>query len=157
MQRGITCVETFDFEVVDKIYKPYDNLALAVTLYGDGTSDKKVIGALSEAIAARKEDASARTRLKEVFTAPTLQMVTFTITEKGYALRDAAGKWFGFVQADIENGPSAVGSVIPLVTSLLLDRYEAGRLPLALVSMDNVSHNGEKLRSAVLEVAEAWL
>ena len=82
MQRGITCVETFDFEVVDKIYKPYDNLALAVTLYGNGTSDKKVIGALSEAIAARKEDASARTRLKEVFTAPTLQMVTFTITRR---------------------------------------------------------------------------
>ena len=30
--KGITCVETFDFDVVDKIYKPYDNLVLAVTL-----------------------------------------------------------------------------------------------------------------------------
>ena len=29
--KGITCVETFDFDVVDKIYRPYDNLVLAVT------------------------------------------------------------------------------------------------------------------------------
>lgn len=34
MKKGITCVETFDFDVVDKIYKPYDNLVLAVTLKG---------------------------------------------------------------------------------------------------------------------------
>ena len=32
MKKGITCVETFDFDVVDKIYRPYDNLVLAVTL-----------------------------------------------------------------------------------------------------------------------------
>ena len=28
--KGITCVETFDFDVVDKIYKPFDNLVMAV-------------------------------------------------------------------------------------------------------------------------------
>lgn len=30
--KGITCVETFDYDVVDKIYKPFDNLVMAVTL-----------------------------------------------------------------------------------------------------------------------------
>ena len=35
MDRGITCVETFDFDVVDQIYTPYDNLVLAVTLNSD--------------------------------------------------------------------------------------------------------------------------
>ena len=29
MDKGITCVETFDFDVVDKIYAPYDNLQRA--------------------------------------------------------------------------------------------------------------------------------
>ena len=29
--QGITCVETFDFDVVDKIYQPCDNLVMAVT------------------------------------------------------------------------------------------------------------------------------
>jgi len=43
MKKGITCVETFDFDVVDKIYKPYDNLVLAVTLKADGSTDKQVI------------------------------------------------------------------------------------------------------------------
>ena len=29
MDRGITCAETFDYEVADRIYKPYDNLVIA--------------------------------------------------------------------------------------------------------------------------------
>ena len=41
MDTGITCVETFDFDVIDKIYKPFDNLVLAVTLKADGSTDKK--------------------------------------------------------------------------------------------------------------------
>jgi len=154
--RGITCVETFDFEVVDRIYRPHDNLALAVTLYGDGTTDRRVVGSLCEAIAARKEDRAARARLREIFTDPGLRLVSFTITEKGYALRNAAGDLFDFVREDMEKGPEAVNGAIALVVSLLLDRYLAGQWPLALVSMDNVSHNGEKLRGAVLEMAEAW-
>ena len=35
LDRGITCVETFDYDVVDKIYEPYDNLGLNVILHGD--------------------------------------------------------------------------------------------------------------------------
>ena len=49
MDTGITCVETFDFDVIDKIYKPFDNLVLAVTLKADGSTDKKVLGSLMEA------------------------------------------------------------------------------------------------------------
>ena len=33
LDRGITCVETFDYDVIDKIYKPYDNLSLSVILH----------------------------------------------------------------------------------------------------------------------------
>ena len=39
LDRGITCVETFDYDVVDKIYDPYDNLGLSVILHGDGTRE----------------------------------------------------------------------------------------------------------------------
>lgn len=35
-------------------------------------------------------------------------------------------------------------------------RYQNGRLPLAMVSMDNCSHNGDKLRGAVTAFAKAW-
>ena len=43
LDRGITCVETFDYDVVDKIYEPYDNLGLSVILHGDGTREYKVL------------------------------------------------------------------------------------------------------------------
>ena len=95
MNTGIICAETFDYDVVDKIYKPFDNLALAVTLHADGKQDKRVLGSLCEAI-----KATERTRLAEIFTAKTLQLVSFTITEKGYALHGSDGKYFGFVESE---------------------------------------------------------
>ena len=157
MDTGITCLETFDFDVVDQIYRPYDNLALGVTLHSDGSVDKRVIGALAEAIALRPGDAAARKRAEEIFRDPGLQMVSFTITEKGYELRDPNGNWFEFVKRDLENGPQgALSSAMTLVTALLAARYEAGGAPIALVSMDNVSQNGRKLRESVLETAGYW-
>ena len=153
MDRGITCVETFDYDVVDKIYTPYDNLALAVYLKSDGTVDKQVLGGLSEAIKAQSSDPAAWARLKAVFTNPGLQLVTFTITEKGYALRNTEGRYFGYVQADMDNGPEKVTGAMGVVAAMLYARYQAGKLPLALVSMDNVARNGEKLRNSVMETA----
>jgi fructuronate reductase len=153
MDKGITCVETFDYDVVDKIYKPYDNLALAVTLYEDGKQEKKIIGSLTEAIKAPQENE----RLKEIFKNPKLQLISFTITEKGYALHDSEGNYFTFVKADIENGPGKSKGAMGIIASMLLERYNAGKYPLALLSMDNVSQNGKKLRDSVLEIAQRWL
>ena len=156
MDRGITCIETFDFDVVDRIYAPYDNLALAVILKADGSVEKRVLGGLSEAIKARSADSGAWARMKAVFTHPGFQLASFTITEKGYALRDAGGEYLSYVRADLENGPEKVVGAMGIVTSMLHARYRAGRLPLALVSMDNVARNGEKLRNSVLETARVW-
>lgn len=69
LDRGITCVETFDYDVVDKIYKPYDNLGLNVILHGDGTREYKVLGALAEAVKAQSSDPAQWNRLKEIFAA----------------------------------------------------------------------------------------
>lgn len=156
MDRGITCIETFDFDVVDKIYLPFDNLVISVILNADGSVNRRVLGSLSEVIKARADHPSDWTRMREVFTHPEFQMASFTITEKGYALRDTAGKYFGYVCADIEQGPERVVGAMGIVTAMLYARYKAGRLPLALVSMDNVARNGEKLRASVLEIAAEW-
>lgn len=156
MTKGITCVETFDFDVIDQIYKPYDNLVLAVTLKADGSTDKEVLGSLSEAIKAQSSDESQWNRLKEIFRNPGLKMISFTITEKGYALKGADGTYFPFIQADIENGPEKAGSAMAVVCALLNERYLAGRMPLAVVSMDNCSHNGEKLQTSILTMAQEW-
>lgn len=156
LDRGITCVETFDYDVIDKIYKPYDNLSLSVILHGDGTREYKVMGALAEAVKAQSSDPEQWNRLKEIFKAKSLQLVSFTITEKGYALQKADGGWFPFVEADIKNGPDRATGAMAVLTAMLYERYKAGKYPIALVSMDNCSKNGAKLRESVLKMTEEW-
>ena len=137
LDRGITCVETFDYDVVDKIYDPYDNLGLSVILHGDGTREYKVIGALAEAVKAQSSDKVQWSRLKEILPVNPLQMVSFTITEKGYALQKADGTWFPFVEADIKNGPDKACGAMAVLVCNVYGRYKAGRYPIALVCMDN--------------------
>ena len=154
--KGITCVETFDFDVVDKIYEPFDNLVMAVTLKEDGSTDKRVLGSLTEAVKAQSASKEAWSRLKEIFANPQLEMISFTITEKGYALRDAKGAFFPFIQSDIDNGPDKAVSAMAVVAALLFERFNTCKAPLAVVSMDNCSQNGAKLRESVLTMAEEW-
>lgn len=157
LDTALTCVETFDYDVVDKIYRPFDNLGLSVVLNTDGTRDYKVLGAFGEAVKAQSTDPEQWNRLKEIFVSPSLQLVSFTITEKGYALANAEGKYLPYVQADIDHGPDRATGAMPIVTSMLLERYKKGGTPLALVSMDNCSQNGSLLRSSVLTMTEEWL
>ena len=89
--KGIIAAETFDYDVIDKMYAPFDNLALLVTLKADGSTDKKVIGSLADGIKADSSCEESWNRLKEIFANPSLQMASFTITEKGYGLRGADG------------------------------------------------------------------
>ena len=63
------------------------------------------------------------------------QLVSFTITEKGYALQKADGSWFPFVENDIKNGPEQVTGAMAVLVAMLLERYKAGKYPLALVSI----------------------
>ena len=156
MDRGITCVETFDYDVVDKIYQPYDNLGLNVILHGNGTREYKVIGSLAEAVKAQASDPEQWKRLKEIFASSSLQLVSFTITEKGYALHRADGTWLPYVAADIQNGPEKATGAMAVLVAMLYVRYQVGKYPLALVSMDNCSQSGAKLRESVLTMAEEW-
>ena len=43
-----------------------------------------------------------------------------------------------------------------VVAALLLERYKTCKAPLAVVSMDNCSHNGEKLRNSITEMISEW-
>lgn len=154
--KGIICAETFDYDIIKQIYEPYDNLVLAVTLKADGSTDKKVLGSLCEAVSANSGNEQSWNRLKEIFTNDGLQMISFTVTEKGYALKGADGDYLPYVKPDLENGPMKPVGAMAVVTALLYERFKAGAMPLAVVSMDNCSHNGEKLQSAVLLMAKEW-
>ena len=121
--RGVIVAETFDFEVVDKAYTPYDNLSLLVSLQSDGNIEKKVIASITEALKADPQFADWQ-RLVDIFRQPSLQMISFTITEKGY----------GFNDADLARGLKPVFAM-GKVCALLLERYQAGQFPLTVQSM----------------------
>ena len=156
-EKGIVAADTFDYDIIDKIYTPFDHLTMMVTLNPDGSTSREIIGSVAEGLRADSTDAVHFARLSEIFRNPALQMTSFTITEKGYALTRPDGTYLPVVQADMAEGPAASRHAMSVVTALLLARYNAGRLPIAMVSMDNCSHNGEKLRSSVLTVANAWI
>ncbi len=153
---GIISVETYDYEILDKVYHPYDNLSLVVTMYPDGNLGKEVMGSISEALVGDCSKKNDWERLKEIFTKPSLQMASFTITEKGYNLAKTTGEYFPEVLEDFKNGPSCPQNVMAKVVALAYERYLSGKHPIAFVSMDNCSHNGEKLYNAVKKVAVKW-
>ena len=154
--RGIIAADTFDYEIITRIYDPFDCLTMNVTLNPDATTSREIIASVAEGLRADAKDAAQIARLMQIFSSPSLQMVSFTITEKGYALRSMAGELMPVVQADMAEGPKAARHAMSIVAAMMLARFEAGAHPIALVSMDNCSHNGEKLKSSVLEIARAW-
>ena len=156
LDRGLIVAEGFDYEIVEKMYAPHDNLGIVATLKADGTIEKTVVGSVAESLPLDSDNEAAYGRLKEIFANPSLQMATFTITEKCYSLVIGKGEQLADVTADFAAGPEKPASYMGKVTSLLYARYKAGELPIAMVSTDNCSHNGDKLYAAIAAFAKAW-
>ena len=154
--KGLTVVEGFDYEIVEKMYRPHDNLSILVTLKADGSVDKTVVGSIAESCILDSNDDKEFSRLKDIFSADSLKLCTFTITEKGYSLVNAAGETLPAVKEDFENGPEKPQSYIGKVAALLYERYTSGKKKIAMVSTDNCSHNGDKLFAAMDAFAKNW-
>ena len=144
--RGVIVAEGFDYEIIDKAYRPYDNLSLLVLLKSDGSIEKRVVASVTESLKADFQFETDWARLTEIFKAPSLQMVSFTITEKGYSV----------APADLDRGMTPV-LMMGKLAALLYQRYLAGAYPITVQSMDNCSHNGDKVREGVLAYADRWV
>ena len=156
LDTGLIAAEGYDYEIIEKSYRPHDNLSILATLKADNTVEKTIVGSIMESLILDSKNEVEYARLREIFKNPSLQMASFTITEKGYATANAKGEFFPAVAADFEKGPEAPESYLGKVVSLLYTRYTHGALPIAMVSMDNCSHNGDKLYAAVNAFAKAW-
>ncbi|WP_198182951.1 MULTISPECIES: mannitol dehydrogenase family protein [Bifidobacterium] len=154
--RGILAAESFDPAIIDQAYTPFDDRYLQVILKADGSMKTSLVASVAGAYPLG-EDPEPMHDLKQVFRNPSLQMVTATITEKGYALADSLGQPLPWIAPEFERGPAKAKSAIAVITTLLLERYRAGALPLALVSTDNFSQNGERFGQAVRQMADEWI
>ena len=157
IETGLIAAEGYDYEIIEKMYRPHDNLGILATLKADNTVEKTIVASVMESVILDSENEAEFGRLKEIFCKSSLQMASFTITEKGYSLVDGRGNIVPAIEADFANGAAAPASYMGKVVSLLYTRFKNGRLPIAMVSMDNCSHNGDKLAAAVWAFAEKWV
>ncbi len=155
LERGIIAVG--GHEAMEQLFWPHDNYTVLATLKADGTVEKTIVGGVAETLTMDAGYPEHFDRLKEIFMKDSLQMVSFTITEKGYSLLGSDGAFRDDVMADFENGPANPISYMGKITSFLYARYQAGMRPLAMVSMDNCSHNGTILYNAIIEYVNAWI
>ena len=156
MDKGIIVGEGFDYEIIERAYRSFNELSLLVTLKADGSVDKTVVGSVIESLKMDSSNKGEFSRLKDIFTASSLQIVSFTITEKGYSLVNARGEVMPDVQEDFKKGPKQPVSYMGKLTALLYERYKKSADPIALVSMDNASHNGALLQQTVTEFVDVW-
>lgn len=154
LDRGLIVAEGYDYEIIEKMNRPHDEYSVLVTLKADGTTEKTVIGSIVESCILDAENKKEYQRLSDIFCKDSLQMVSFTITEKGYSLVNGKGEFLSDVKADFLAGPEQPSSYIGKVASLLYARYKDGEKPIAMVSMDNCSHNGDKLFASIHTFAE---
>lgn len=140
-ETGIIVYEAYDEEIIEKSFAPYDNLTLGVTLNSDGSTEKRVIASIADAFSNDME------RLAQIIANENLQMITLTITEKGYAVTPES----------VCKDPAKASTALEQITLGLFSRFEAGALPLTIVALDNFAENGSVLASAISTIADTWM
>jgi len=138
---GIIAYEAFDDAIIPLSFAPHDNLTLGITLYANGNVDKRVVASIADAFCCNLP------ALCQVIAKPSLQMISFTITENGYKVDPAK----------ICSSPDKAITTLEQVAAGLLSRFQTGGKPIALVSMDNFAENGTQVEKAIVAIAQAWL
>ena len=92
LDRGLVVAEGYDYEIVEKMNRPHDDYTILVTLLASGSVEKTVVGSVVESCILDSGAEAEYNRLKEIFAKDSLQMATFTITEKGYSLVNGRGE-----------------------------------------------------------------
>ena len=105
MNTGIIAGECHDPEIVEKLFKPHDNLTLGVTLKADGSIEKEIIASVVDSVCVYPEFKNDWATVLSAFKNPSLKMLSFTITEKGYAVTSPDGKLLGQYEHDFANPP----------------------------------------------------
>jgi len=125
---------------------PQDGLYTLIERETDPTV--RVIGAIREILVAAQDPAAVFARLDAA------QVVTSTVTEKGYCLTTSGELDLGHpdIVQDLAS-PDAPRSFIGWMAAGLARRHAAGRAPFVTIPCDNLSDNGAKLRRAVVAFA----
>ena len=129
---------------------PQDGLYTLVERSGTAES-VTVIGAISWLIHAADSSAD----LLDAIDRPEIRIVSLTVTENGYCLNPATKQLdpaHPIIAADLAD-PEQPHSAVGIITEAYRRRQAAGRPAFTAMSCDNIQHNGDVLRMAVLDFA----
>lgn len=131
-----------------KALTPQQGLYSLVLL--DKTTEYQVVGSIRELLVAAEQYEQVLQRLA----AATSYYVTLTITEKGYCLNTQGelDLTHADIRHDLETNVKARSAIGLLVQALAL-RFAANVPPFVVLSCDNLTDNGHKLRNALLTFA----
>jgi fructuronate reductase len=144
---GIAAVSLHSAGVRDAL-APQEGLYTLAVL--DEQSQTRIIGALKDLLVAPESPAAVTERLAD----PAVALITATVTEKGYCLASGGGLDVAHVEIahDLQH-PTAPRSLIGHLYAGLARRRALGLAPPNVVSCDNLTDNGPRLRRAVVEFA----
>ncbi|MDT4950664.1 MAG: fructuronate reductase [Pseudonocardiales bacterium] len=146
---GICGVSQRSRSVIDAL-APQDGLYTVLTR-GSRGSTARVVGAVRELIFAGTDAARVVARLAD----PAVRVTTLTVTEKGYRHDSATGRLrrddLG-VQADLAGQPPQ--TVVGQLVRGLQARMAADAGPHAVLSCDNLAHNGATLAGLVRDFVD---
>ena len=125
--------------VADQL-NPQDGL-YTLTVRAAGQDETRVIGAVGQVQVAGRDRAEIAARIAS----PDCQIVTFTVTEKGYCRAP---------DGSLDLARAAEG-FYPILCEALATRRDRGLAGLSLLSCDNLSANGKQLRRLVLDWIDA--
>lgn len=137
---GVMAADRLMKEVLDA----QDGLYTLVLKHGDGTYEPRVIGSIVQYLYAPDDPEAVIRKMA----APSTRIVSLTITEGGYNIRDVTGE-FDAANPDVLHDlePGAVPrTTFGLITEALWRRRKAGLPPFTVMSCDNLQGNGDLTR-----------
>jgi fructuronate reductase len=144
---GIAAVSLHSAGVRDAL-APQDGLYTLAVL--DERPQTRIIGALKDLLVGPEAPTAVTERLAD----PAVMLITATVTEKGYCLGSSGG--LDFANAEIVHDlahPHAPRSLIGHLYAGLALRRALAIAPPNVVSCDNLTDNGPRLRRALLDFA----
>ncbi|MFJ9992281.1 mannitol dehydrogenase family protein [Pseudomonas putida] len=128
-----------------------DHLYTLFELGENPDTEVRVIGAISGMLLAESDSQALLDKLAD----PTIRIVSLTITEGGYCIDDSTGEFLEnlpLIQHDLAT-PAQPHSVFGFLCEALRRRREAGTPAFTVMSCDNLPHNGDVARKALLAFA----
>lgn len=149
---GVELIDTPATRAKAAAYKAQDCLYTVTELSPDGTAATRVIGSMIDYLHAPADPDAVLARLSHADT----KIVSLTITEGGYNIDEVSGAFnlsAPDVARDLTGGTPR--TVFGFIVEALRLRREAGTPPFTVMSCDNLRHNGETARLAVVSYARA--